>query len=491
MSAVNDLSKYREWKKPSKDKSPSPPTTPSPGDDDALAAKLSDFDESDVGNAHRFIAHYGDAVLFVTGIGWHVWNGKQWIADKADVVIVRAQQSALAIEQEIRHLTSESAAAKRARWAVKSRSRERITGALAMAAPHVRAAPSDLDADPWLLNTPAGTVDLRTGALREHRREDRLTKMTAAAPGDGCERWIAFLDRVTGEDPDYIGYLRRMLGYFVTGSVREETFHFAYGTGGNGKGVFLRTVSGLLGDYVITGPMDLLMATRGDRHPTELADLNGPRMVVIDELPQSARWDVGKLKMLTGGTAIRAREMRQDFFEFSPQFKFFLTGNSKPSLGTVDPAIRRRFHLLPFEVQIPDEERDRELAGKLQREWPGILSWIIAGCLEWQARGLAPPDRVTGATDAYLAAEDLLGSWIGECCAENEHAREETLSLFTSWRAWCEARNQQPGSQKSFQQQLEARGYQRWQHSRSRRAGICGLTVRCLGTDPPPDGKLV
>lgn len=487
MTRPSNLIEWKGSRKRGKPEKPSPPT----GDDDALVAKLSGFDESDVGNAHRFLERHRADVLFVTDIGWHVWSGQRWIADKADTVVLRAQSSALAIDEEIRYLTTESEAAKRARWAVKSRNRERIAGALAMAAPHVRVPPSALDADRWLLNTPSGTVDLRTGRLREHRREDRLTKMTTAGPGDGIERWIAFLDRVTAGDDEYIGYLRRMLGYFLTGSIREETFHFAYGTGGNGKGVFLRTISGLLGDYAITGPMDLLMATRGDRHPTELADLNGPRMVVIDELPQSARWDEGKLKMLTGGTAIRAREMRQDFFEFSPQFKFFLTGNSKPSLGTVDQAIRRRFHLLPFDVQIPKEERDPELAAKLNLEWPGILSWLIAGCLEWQSRGLAPPDRVTGATDAYLAAEDLLGSWIGECCAENEHAREETLSLFTSWRAWCEARNQQPGSQKSFQQQLEARGYQRWKHSRSRRAGICGLTVRCLGTDPPPDGKLV
>ncbi len=470
-------------------KRPQPP--PSGSDDDALAGDVSCFDESDVGNALRFLKRYRQDVLYVTGLGWHVFNGKRWIADKADTVVLRAQSSALAIDQEIRHLTSESAAAKRARWAVKSRNRERIAGALAMAAPHVRAAPSDLDADPWLLNTPTGTIDLRTGEIREHRRDDRLTKMTAAGPGDGCERWIAFLDRATAGDDEYVGYLRRMLGYFLTGSVREETFHFAYGTGGNGKGVFLRTISGLLGDYAITGPMDLLMATRGDRHPTELADLNGPRMVVIDELPQSARWDEGKLKMLTGGTSIRAREMRQDFFEFSPQFKFFLTGNSKPSLGTVDQAIRRRFHLLTFDVHIPKEERDPELAAKLKLEWPGILSWLIAGCLEWQSRGLAPPARIVGATDEYLAAEDLIGVWLDECCLKIAHAKEETVGLFASWRGWCEARGEYIGTQKAFQQRLEARGYRRWQHPRTRRAGVCGLTVRWTGDEPSADGKLI
>jgi putative DNA primase/helicase len=188
-----------------------------------------------------------------------------------------------------------------------------------------------------------------------------------------------------------LAYLQRAVGYALTGLTQEHALFFAYGTGANGKSVLLSTAAGLLGDYHKTAPIETFTASNSDRHPTDLASLRGARLVTATETEEGRRWAEARIKQLTGGDTISARFMRQDFFEFAPSFKLFIAGNHKPSLRSVDEAIRRRFHLVPFAVTIPSEERDSDLAEKLKDEWPGILAWLIEGCLEWQTEGLRRP----------------------------------------------------------------------------------------------------
>ena len=233
------------------------------------------------------------------------------------------------------------------------------------------------------MNTPAGIVDLRTGDSRPHRREDYCTKITAVAPGGDCPRWHEFLERITDGDNELQHYLRRAVGYGLTGLTQEQVFFFLYGTGANGKSVFLNTVSRLVGDYHATAPMEAFTASHTDRHPTELAGLRGARLVTAVETEEGRRWNESRIKVLTGGDPIAARFMRQDFFTFVPQFKLLVVGNHKPGLRNVDEAIRRRLHLVPFTVTIPPEERDEQLSEKLKEEWPGILGWAIEGAAEW------------------------------------------------------------------------------------------------------------
>ena len=216
------------------------------------------------------------------------------------------------------------------------------------------ALPADWDRDPWLLNTPAGIVDLRTGTLRKHRRDAYMRKITAAGPGDGCPRWRAFVREVTDDDEELQKFLQRFVGYCLTGSTREHAFVFLYGTGANGKGVFLNTLRGLLADYAKVAPMEIFTQSRSDRHPTELAMLQGARLVIDQETEEGRRWSESKIKALTGGDPISARYMRQDFFEYTPVFKLVIAGNHKPDLSTVDEAMRRRLILVPFTVTIPD-----------------------------------------------------------------------------------------------------------------------------------------
>jgi putative DNA primase/helicase len=217
------------------------------------------------------------------------------------------------------------------------------------------------------------TLDLTTGKAYPHRREDYCTKIAAVRAGGECPLWHAFLDRVTAGNKELAAYLQRVAGYCMTGSTREHVMFFLYGTGANGKSIFINTLRAIWNDYATVAPMEMFCETRNERHPTDLAFLRGARLVIAHETERNQHWAETKIKSLTGGDPITARFMRQDPFTFTPQFKLMIAGNHKPSLRGVDEAIRRRMHLVPFTVTIPEAERDTELFEKLKAEWPGIL----------------------------------------------------------------------------------------------------------------------
>ena len=256
-----------------------------------------------------------------------------------------------------------------------------------------------------------------------------------------------------------------------------DALFFGFGTGGNGKGVFLNTLTGIMGGYAAVAPMETFTASVSDRHPTDLAMLRGARLVTAQETEEGRRWAEAKIKALTGGDPITARFMRQDFFTFAPTFKLFVAGNHKPGLRGVDEAIRRRMHLIPFTVTIPPNERDRKLTEKLRTEWPGILAWAIEGCQHWQRIGLAPPKAVLDATDQYLEAEDTIGLWLAERCWVEPKYCDTTANLFRSWTTWAEAAGEHPGSQKRFSQAIEARGFKPRRQGGTGRSGFEGLAV--------------
>jgi putative DNA primase/helicase len=204
--------------------------------------------------------------------------------------------------------------------------------------------------------------------------------------------------------------------------------------------------------------------------------------VTAIETEEGRRWAESRIKGLTGGDRIAARFMRQDFFEFKPQFKLFIAGNHKPSLRTVDEAIRRRFNLIPFAVTIPAEERDPALSRKLREEWPGILQWMIEGCLQWQERGLCPPKAVTDATADYLTDEDAIAAWLAECCEVNANASDSPGRIYASWKAYAERAGEVAGSLKAFGPKLEARGFAPPKRSNGKRT-YEGLQVKQQGPD--------
>jgi len=335
------------------------------------------------------------------------------------------------------------------------------------------------DRDPWLLNTPGGVVDLRTGKRRSHQPPDYMTKITAVASDCKCPTptWVAFLDRVTGGDAELIAFLQRMAGYALTGSTQEHALFFMHGVGANGKSTFINAITGVTGGYHTTAPIETFTASKQERHPTDLAGLRGARLVTAVETEEGRRWAESKIKALTGGDKVAARFMRQDFFEFVPTFKLLIAGNHKPGLRSVDEAIRRRFHLVPFHITIPSAERDSSLGDRLRAEWPGILAWLIAGCIEWQKRGLEPPSAVTSATAAYLEAEDAFAAWLDEVGTRDVNAWEATKTIFASWKAWAEQAGEHVGTMKRFVQNLESRGFtlERRKHARGIRGFRVGL----------------
>jgi putative DNA primase/helicase len=304
-------------------------------------------------------------------------------------------------------------------------------------------------------------IDLRTGEYTDPCKEEYCTKIAAVPPGkNGCPRWIAFLDKITAGDIDLQRYLQRLAGYCMTGYTVEHVLFFFYGTGANGKGVFINTLTGIWSDYAAVAPMTTFMASHNDQHPTDLAMLRGVRLVVAQETEVGRHWAEARIKSITGGDPITARFMRADFFTYAPQFKLVIVGNHKPALRNVDEAIRRRIHLVPFTVTIPPAERDKYLFDKLKPEWPGILHWATEGSVEWHKIGLAPPSAVTAATDAYLAEEDAIARWIDEECVTGKNLWGIGARLWASWKAWSERNNEWTLTRKAFAQALKERGFE-------------------------------
>ena len=422
--------------------------------------------------AIRFTQRYHDDWRYVVAWGkWLMWDGQRWRAEET-----------LAATDLIRQVCREaSVRASSIKVAAKLGASSTVGGVERLARCDRRhaATADEWDADRWRLNTPGGVVDLRTGEIHAHARAERMTKLTTATPvaGRPCPTWQRFLSQVTGGDEALMAYLQRMAGYCLTGSTQEHALFFLYGTGANGKSVFVNTLFTLLGDYAANAPMDTFMETRGDRHPTDLAGLRGARFVGATETEQGRRWNESKLKEITGGDRVSARFMRQDFFTYVPQFKLVIAGNHKPALRNIDEAMRRRLHLIPFTVTVPPQQRDRRLPERLLNEGDGILAWALEGCLAWQSEGLCQPACVAEATDAYFDEEDTIGEFLDEECQLHPQARESVAEVFERWRQRAEKRGEYIGTSRWLVQQLLRRGFERGRTASGAKA-VLGLSLK-------------
>lgn len=423
---------------------------------------------SDDAVALQHVTAFGSAIRFTEKFGkWHEWDGSRWRLDEMRRCFTLARKTCRAVAQ-----TADAEAAKRLCSATTIAAVEK----LARDDERVATSIDDWDPNLMILPTPGGTVDLRSGELRPASPADMATRIAAVAPGGDCPQWRAFLQQVTAGDEDLQSYLQRLAGYCLTGQTIEHVLAFFYGTGSNGKSVFLNTISGILDEYSAIAPMETFAASQSDRHPTELAGLRGARLVISQETDEGKAWAESKLKALTGADKIPARFMHKDYFTYQPQFKILIAGNHKPALRTVDPAIRRRFHLIPFTVTIAPEQRDHDLPEKLRKEWPGILQWAIEGCLEWQRVGLAAPEAVRLATDEYLVAEDSFGEWISERCNLHANLWGQSSLLFKDWSKWASAAGEHPGKQKGFTSTMLARGFKKTKERHG--AGFMGLALK-------------
>jgi putative DNA primase/helicase len=387
---------------------------------------------------------------------WLFWEGSYWCRDEtlAHMTKIRGHLRGLsdAVDDDgLKHM-------------LESRETVNNVAILARSNAELVATVDQWDADPMLLATPGGTVDLRTGELRPPAPGDFLTKATTIEPapvGTPAPTWEKFLHRVTDGDHELIAYLQRAAGYWLTGSTVEHALFFLWGTGRNGKTTFVEALMRLMGPHAVTIGTESLMTTIGDRHPTETARLHGVRLAVGSEVEEGQTWAESKLKKMTGGDRLQGRFMRQDFFEFDPQFKLVIFGNHKPSIRNVDEAIKARLHLVPFTVVIPPKERDTRLGEKLTVEGPAILRWALDGCRCWQEIGLDPPACARAATKDYLFDEHILGQWLIECVRHIDGANTPQSYLFENWRQYASVRNLNVGTSQSFGQALADRGHPR------------------------------
>jgi len=423
---------------------------------------------TDAANAARLISRFGEEVRWVGPWDkWLIWDEKRWKIDQTLHIEELAKLVAAKLWKELgrevatRELDRTTVSAMYSFAKISNNANGvRAMVAMARSEPGVPIGQNELDTKPWLLNVENGTLDLRTGELREHLRTDFMTKLSPVTfdLGADCPRWLEFLQTTFDGNAELIDYIQRLSGYNLTGVTEEHILPFLYGTGANGKSTFCEAFLNVLGsDYSMKAPPDLLMAKRSGSHPTERADLFGKRFVACMETEDGRRMAEALVKELTGGDRMRARRMREDFWEFTPTHHVWIAGNHKPTIIGTDHGIWRRIKLIPFDVVVPDAQQDKKLPAKLAAELPGILNWALAGCLAWQRNGMQEPEIVRDATQEYADEMDDIGQFIEEYCELGSDFMAPATELH---QAYLAARPGSRKSQQAFGSSLRQRGFE-------------------------------
>jgi putative DNA primase/helicase len=431
------------------------------------------YNLTDLGNARRLVHRHGRNLRYCwLWRKWLVWDGKRWVKDDTGEVYRLAKETVSSIYQEAAAAPNDEARKELGKHATRSEAGARIKEMVDLARSDVPVMPDELDASPDLLNTESGTIDLRTGELREHRREDLITKIapTTYRPDAAAPTWEAFLERVLpGED--LRAFVQRAVGYSATGDTSEQCMFINHGGGANGKSTFQEAIAAALGDYAMRAPTEMLLAKRSDGVPNDVARLKGARFVSASETEEGRRLAESRIKDLTGQDTITARFMKAEWFDFAPTHKLWLSTNHKPEIRGTDAAIWRRIRLVPWAVTIPPAEQDKKLRIALRHELAGILAWVVRGCLQWRREGLQAPDEVRKATGEYRAEMDVLAGFLVECCELDTGHWEYAKDLYECYKRWCDENGERPEPQRKFGGRLGERGFQR-DRGGSRGAGI-------------------
>jgi putative DNA primase/helicase len=441
---------------------------------------------TELGYAHRLVTVYGDRLRYVPAWRrWLVWDGRRWGPDatgQADrwmkSIARRLMADALLVEDDAKR----KAAVSIARAGESARG---IRGALTLAGTvrGIATDPADLDADPCLLNCPNGVLDLQTGQLGEHDPALLLTKLTGGAfdPTAIGPEFEKFLGRIQ-PDPDMRAFLARLLGHALPGAVVEHLLPILHGGGANGKSTLVDAVLAALGDYAGTAEPGLFTERGFDAHPTGVADLFGRRLVVVHESDRGRHLAEATVKRLTGGDRIKARRMREDFWEFEPSHTAFMLTNHQPLVRGDDEGIWRRLRLVPFEVTIPPDQRDTGLGDRLAGELDAVLAWLVNGYQDWHRTGLGEPRQVQEATAAYRKDADDLGRFLDQRCLLGDHYHAGSAELYAAYTDWCRDEGVEQDSQRAFATALQNRGLDNHK-DRTGRMRWKGIGLQSVGTD--------
>ena len=446
---------------------------------------------SDYTNAVIFVKEHGQKLRYCyPWKAWLVWTGTHWQRDTSGEVMRLAKDTVKRLARQVEQLDDKEKIAALMAHIKSSLSTAKLKALIesAQSEPGIAVQPEALDTDPWLLNCRNGTLDLRTGALQAHRQADLFTKCLPIAydPDAVAIRWQAFLRRVMGgsqgkDDPDMsvgelgarqmaderaeelVAYLQRAAGYTLTGSTQEQCLFVCHGPTKTGKSTYLATMRALLGPYGKQADIQTFMHKDRPEVRNDLADLAGARYVYAVESQEGKRLAESLVKQMTGGVdAIKARFLFEEYFEFKPQFKAYIGTNHLPLVKDSDDAIWERLRKIPFTVQIPPAERDKELEEKLLEELPGILTWAVQGCLAWQVeKDLKEPQAVVDATQDYRASMDVLANFLEECCRFNDQFRVKAGDLYNAFVVWAEGSGMQPITLKDFGMRLDAKGIEK------------------------------
>ncbi|MGO9121687.1 MAG: phage/plasmid primase, P4 family [Desulfomonilaceae bacterium] len=451
-----------------------------------------EFPLTDLGNAERFVHKHGQDLRFCPGLGgWIIFDGSRWCQDKTGEIYRRAGETVRAIRTDALNEVDGAKQNKLIRHAKSSERRGSIEAMIALARSinGMPVMPDEFDQDPFLLNVLNGTIDLRTGELREHNPADQITKL-APVEFDAkaqCPRWDSFLRRIFADSDELIRFVQRAFGYALTGDASEQCWFFLYGTGANGKTTLLNAIHSVLGDYASQAHADTFLAKRNSGPGNDLARLKGVRFVAVSEPDGSRGLAESILKSFTGQDTIVCRRLYQEFFEYRPEGKIFLCANHKPTVAGTDYGFWRRLRLIPFEVQIPESEQDPRLAEILKEEVSGILNWLLEGCLGWQREGLCPPVEVRDATAEYREESDPLTDFISDECAVEEGRRVAIQALYDRYTRYCRMHGQPPLSRNLFGRAMNGRGFERSRSGAGRITYYLGLELRLWPRQNSPE----
>jgi putative DNA primase/helicase len=436
---------------------------------------------SDSGNAARFVRHHRGRMLYCDGAGWHLYDGTRWRPARGEVIQL-AKSTVSRIYQEASRCRTLSQREEVAEWALHSENEKRIRSMVALAQCELPVSADALDSDPWLINCTNGTVNLRTGELREHDPRDLITKLAPVHyDGDAhSDLWDSVLTHALPNE-EVRTFFQKVAGYTLTGRTGEDIFVLIHGPTRTSKGTVQEAIATMLGDYAITCELDMLAERNRAGGPRpELTRLRGARMVSIYETSRRMVLSASLVKTLAGSDPVTARALYQAPITFKPAAKIWLATNHLPKVPADDDALWERIREILFEVTIPEHERDPSVRSRLREPEHGaaVLAWAVEGCLLWQLEGLAQPDAVREAGRAYRAEMDPVARFAEECCIIGPHLWSASAALREEYEEWCQEQGETPATGQEFTSKLHKLGCEPKKNSRRGGRGWKGIGIR-------------
>lgn len=428
--------------------------------------KMRAYTFDDMGNAERFVDLFGENVRYCyTEKKWYFYNSMRWSVDNLGVILRMADKcvEAMKAEAKLYLQADEESGGDMAKAFEKhmksSRSNKSKKAMLNEIEHHLPILPIQMDRYKMALNTPSGIINLKNGDVKAHNPEYYFTKITSVdcAEAADCPRWLAFLDDIFAGDKDLIRYIQKAVGYSLTGSTAEQCAFFLYGTGRNGKSTFIDVIRDVFGDYAANIQPETIMvkSSQSNAINSDIARLKGARLVTSVEPNEGVRLNEGLLKQLTGDDTVTARKLYSEEFEFKPEFKLWMATNHKPIIRGTDTGIWRRIHMIPFNVQIPEDKVDKNLTHKLKAEMAGIFKWCIDGCLMWQREGLQMPAAVLKSVREYRREMDVISAFIEDKCTLE--GTGQASMLYAAYVSWADSNNEYCMSNTKFSTELAKR----------------------------------